>query len=321
MTTENGSGTSRSDFLKQAAGATLAVAGAGVGAGAIASGAEAANGFTSGKFSLELDGVNCGAIAGVTGGDLDYDVVRDVVVGSDGIQRKHIGQPKYEDFTIQIGSNMSEGFYSWIQDSWDKKYVRKNGAIIAADFNYKEKARREFTDALITEVTIPALDTFLPSGVPVRGTISVKFSAASVADVPGSGAPVIAAKHKAWLCSNFRLIVQGVDTTRVASIDSFTWKQSVQADGSVVLDAGDIGVSFPPASMPSWRRWYNNFAVGGDATDERNGTLELVGQDGTVLDISLFNLGLYRLDPNAGAGIKRVKAELYIERLLPTVNK
>ena len=316
MTVENGHGSSRSAFLKQAAGATLAVAGAGVGAGAIASEAAAANGFTSGKFSLEIDGINCGAIAGVVGGDLDYDVVRDVVVGSDGIQRKSLGQPKYEDFTIQIGSGMSKPMYDWIQASWDKGYVRKNGAIIAADFNYKEKARREFTDALITEVTIPALDK--ASGVPVRGTVTVKFRAASVVEGAGSGAPVQAAKHKAWLCSNFVLVIGGLDTSRVASIDSFTWKQSVQADGSVVLDAGNLGVTFPRASLPSWQRWYDNFAVGGDATDERNGTLELVGQDGTVLNLGLFNLGLYRLWPQQGYW---TKAEMYCERLLPTVNK
>ena len=316
MTTENGRGSSRSGFLKQAAGATLAVAGAGVGAGAVAQRAAAATG--SGRFSLEIGGVNVGAIASVDGGDPDFGVLLDPV-GSDSIQRKHIGNPKFEDFTLAIGSGMGKPMYDWIQASFvDPTRPSFGGAIVGADSNGNEKSRREFTNALITEVTIPALDIFLPSGVPVRGTISVKFSADSVADVPGSGAPVQAAKHKAWLCSNFVLVIGGLDTSRVASIDSFTWKQSVQADGSVVLDAGNLGVTFPRASLPSWQRWYDNFAVGGDATDERNGTLELVGQDGTVLNLGLFNLGLYRLWPQPGYW---AKAEMYCERLLPTVNK
>ena len=35
---------------------------------------------------------------------------------------------------------------------------RKNGAVIAYDFNYKEQARREFFDAIITEIGLPRLD-------------------------------------------------------------------------------------------------------------------------------------------------------------------
>jgi phage tail-like protein len=301
-------GTSRSGFLKQAAGATMVVAGAGVGAGVVAQQAAAASSTSSNRFSLEIDGINVGAVASVSGGVLEYDVV-DLAV-NDHVQRKHLGQPKYEDFTVAIGSGMGKGMYDWIKASFDKGYVRKNGAVIAADFNFNEKARRTFTDALITEVTVPALDAASTAG----GYFTVKFSAASVADVKPSGAPVHAAKQKLWLCSNFRFIVQGVDTTRVASIDSFTWKQSIQADGSAVLDAGDLGVSFPAVSLPSWQHWYNHNALSGVPTDERSGILELVGaQGGAVLDFGLLNLGLFHLDPNAGAGIRRVTAEMYLE--------
>jgi len=324
MTEENGNGNSRSAFLKQAAGATLAVAGAGVGVGAIAQQAAAASGaYASGHFSLEIDGVNVGAIAGVSGGVLGYDVVLDPVdpASGDNIQHKHLGQPKYEDFTIQIGSGMSKPMYDWIKASFDKGYVRKSGAVVSADFNHNEKARREFTNALITEVTIPALDG--ASKDPAY--LTVTFSPETVTNVPGSGLPVQAPKQKAWLPANFKLVIQGVDTTRVASVDSFTWKQKIIENPtgglSVVLDAGDLAVAFPGASLPSWQRWYDSFPTSGFTNEERNGVLELVGQDGTVLDVSLFNLGLYRLDPNSGAGQRRVKAELYCERLLPTVNK
>ena len=34
----------------------------------------------------------------------------------------------------------------------------------------------------------------------------------------------IASKHKAWLCSNFRFEMGGLPCSRVATIDSFTWK-------------------------------------------------------------------------------------------------
>ena len=321
MSSEESQGTSRSGFLKQAAGATIAVAGAGVGAGALAQQADAATGFTSGRFSLEIDGVNVGAIAGVAGGVPEYGVALDPV-GSDSIQRKHVTGIKWEPFSIRVGCGMGKGMYDWIQNSFDKGSVRKNGAVISADFNLNEKARREFTNALITEVTFPALDG--ASKDPAY--LTVTFSPDSVADVPPSGLPVQAARQKAWLPANFRLVIDGVDTTRVASIDSFTWKQKIienpTGGSSVVLDAGDLGVFFPSASLPSWQRWYDNFAVGGDATDERHGILELVGASGAVLDLDLSNLGIYQLKGDTlGSSARRFKVKCYCERLLPTVNK
>jgi hypothetical protein len=314
--------TSRSAFLKQAAGTTMVVAGAGVGAGAFAPQA-AASSVTSGLFSLELDGVNVGRLAGADGGGLEYDVVLDPAdpASGDNVQRKHIGGVKYEDFTIQVGSNMDKGMYEWVKDTFDKGYAPKSGALIKAEHlggvNYNEKSRREFSQAFITEVTIPALDGASKDAA----YINVKFSTPSVTDVAGSGAPVVKPRPRAWLQSNFRLIIKGVDTTQVASVDSFSWRiVSRPASSSArLIDPSPIGVSFPAVSLPSWQRWYDNFAVGGDATDERTGILELVGQDGAVLDVGLSNLGIYLLKPSAEK-IKRFNVELYVEKLSLDVN-
>ena len=313
MAMESGRGTSRSGFLKQAAGATMVVAGAGVGAGAIAQSAAAASSI--GRVSLEIDGVNCGALARADGGGRAHTVVWDSV-GSDHIQRKHVGQPKYEDFTFQVGSGMGQPMYDWIKASFDQGYVRKSGALIAADFNYNEKARRSFSDALITEVTIPALDIRPPLAVGDSCYIIMTCPALTVADVTPSGLPEQAAKQKAWLCSNFVLEIDGVDTSRVTKIDSFTWKNSTAADGSSVLEVSDIGVTFPRASLPSWKRWYDSLGSGAD--DERNGTLTLVGaQGGAVVTIGLGRLGINELLPDAPFGTTsgRVKVEMYCEEV------
>ena len=322
MSSEESRGTSRSGFLKQAAGATIVVAGAGAGAAAIAQQAAAGRGIIKQiPPSLEIDGVNVGALASATGGDIEYDVLADAVAAGENVPHKHLGQPKYEDFTIQIGSGMRKDMMQWITDSMDKGSVRKNGAIVTADFNFNEKARREFTDALITSVTVPKLDGSSKDAA----YFTVTFAPTTVTDVPGSGQPVHAPKQKAWLPSNFRLIVDGVDTTEVSSIDSFTWKQLVQSDGSVVLDAGDLAVYFDRASLPSWEEWYDNFAVGGDATDERSGILEVVGAPGGgVLDIGFSNLGLFELIgtpsnrgiPTSSAATNRTaKAAMYCGRV------
>jgi hypothetical protein len=303
---EAASGTSRRVFLGRAAGAAVAVAGAGVGAGAIASSAGAAThrSYTAGRFALELDGVDCGWMVGLDGGDRDLAVVLDPV-GSDGIQRKHVGNVKYEDLTLQVGSAMAKPMYDWIKASFDKGYVRKNGAIIAADYNYKEKRHTEMSQAFISSVTIPHLDG--ASKDPAY--LAVSLSPTKLTDTTPSGAPVQAAKQKAWIPSNFVFEVGGVDTSRVASIDSFTWKCTVADDGSFVLDVSDIGVTFPKTSLSSWQKWYDSLAGGAD--DERQGALTIVGASGLAITIGLENLGLYRLLPTVN---KRVKAEMYCER-------
>jgi len=307
------SGTSRRAFLGRAAGAAAVVAGAGVGAGAIAGSAAAAakppRTYTAGHFALELGGLPCGFMVGLDGGDPDLAVDLDLV-GSDSIQRKHIAGVKYEDFTLQVGSGMGKPMYQWIKDSFDKGYVRKNGSIVSADFNYREKRNTSMSQAFISSVTIPALDG--ASKDPAY--LAVSLTPGKLTQSPPSGQPVQAARSKAWLQSNFVFELDGLDTSRVASIDSFTWKCGVAADGSQVLEVSDIAVSFPKQDLSSWRQWYDGLA--GGANDERRGALTLVGaHNGAVITFGLGNLGLYRLSRDPAAPGRRVKAEMYCEEM------
>jgi hypothetical protein len=302
-------GTSRRTFLGRAAGAAAVAAGAGVGAGAFAGSAAAADQrtYTAGRFSLDIDGVSVGKFVGLDGGERELDVVLDAV-GTDYYQHKHVANIKWNDFTMQIGSGMSKPMYQWIKDSFDKgSYSRKNGAIISCDFNYREKSRNSISQAFISEVTIPALDG--ASKDPAYVAVSVSAPKVTT-DKSSAGTPVLTPKQKSWLPSNFVFEIDGVDTSRVATVDSFTWKCAIAPDGSQILDVSDIGVTFPASSVSSWQQWFSNLARGAD--DERNGGLTLVGaQNGAVVTVGLYNLGLYRLLPTVN---KRVKAEMYCER-------
>ncbi len=305
------SSTSRRGFLGRAAGAAAVVAGAGVGAGALTQSAAAAGqrSYTAGRFALEIDGVNTGLVAGVDGGRLEGDVVLDTPVGGDLFQRKHIGGVKYEDFTVQVGSGMSKPMYDWIKASFDKGYVRKGGAILAADFNYKEKSRSTASTMSISALTVPALD----GASKEHGYLAVDISCPQVTTGKPTGQDIrgqLGSKQKAWMCSNFVFEVAGADTSRVATVDSFTWKCSIAADGSVLMDVSDIVVTFPRADVSSWQQWYRSMMSGAD--DERDGALTLKGASGgAVVTFSFENLGLYRLLPTVN---KRVQAEMYCER-------
>ncbi|MEK7863562.1 MAG: phage tail protein, partial [Chloroflexota bacterium] len=113
--------------------------------------------YVAGNFFFTLDGAGAGFLKSVDGGSVYADVVNEQV-GTSGFAKKHIGQPKYEDFSLQIGFSMSKAVYDWISASWKMNYMRKNGSIQASDYKGDVKATREFVDALITETRIPACD-------------------------------------------------------------------------------------------------------------------------------------------------------------------
>src|SRR4051794_33951719 len=154
MSDEVERGTSRSGFLKQAAGATVAVASAGIGAGALASTAAASGKtYVAGHFELFLDDgtgnlVSVGSPAGIAGGGPELEVIPDPV-GSDNVQRYRPGRPVFGNITFECGARMGKPMYDWIKASFDHKYERKNGAIHAADYNRLDKGGRAISTAFI----------------------------------------------------------------------------------------------------------------------------------------------------------------------------
>ena len=54
---------------------------------------------------------------------------------------------------------MSRAVFEWIAASWKGDYSRKNGAIAACNEEYVVTSEREFLNALLTEATIPAMDS------------------------------------------------------------------------------------------------------------------------------------------------------------------
>jgi hypothetical protein len=299
---------SRSDFLKQAAGAAAVVAGVGAGAGALAEPASAVL-FNPKEYKfLELDGVNVGRLADASGGDAGFAVV---IAGfdSNGNPDKQIGRPIFRDFTLEIGSAMSKPMYDWIHASFADPTVRKSGAIIVSDFNYNEVARRTFTNAQITSVATPRLLN-RPQSFPA---MTVTFAADSVSDDTPSSTPVSGARQKAWLCSNFRFECKNLPANRVASIDSFTWKAARVAGSPPRTDPGDLSCVIAPAGEAAWTQWYDNFALGGDSSDERDALLTVYGQ---VPQLPLFTwtfrrLGISTLVPSSPLG--KMTAEMYCE--------
>jgi len=285
----------------------------------------------SSNFLLNLDGALCGFVKSVDGGGIAAEVIHEPS-GPSHFVKKHIGPLKYEDFTLQIGLSMAKAVYDWIAASWAGNTMRKNGAIIAADYRLEARSAREFFNALITETTIPAMDA--SSKEPAYLTLklapeSTRFNKASgkVTGVGGKG------RQKLWLPSNFRLEIAGLDCKRVSGIEAFTVKQQFMAhdigEGRDYLNEPgrlefpNLKIALPESVAQTWMDWHEDFVIKGNNDDsrEKHGALIFLASDRKreLARVNFYNLGIFRLapqKPEASADrIKRLTVELYCERM------
>ena len=340
----------RREFLKALGATAAAVAGTGCGVGA----AESVAGITTAaaadatvpvgtdeealisprrttiKYGVELDGTFAGWVQSAEGGGAVGDVVTEKQ-GPDGISKKHLAGVKYEDITVNCGTGMSKAFYQWIQDTLGLKGARKNGAIIESDFNARERSRMEFTNALISEVGLPALDASSRATAKMTLKITPEFTRLKA----GSGGQIKfeSSFQVKWRTSDFKLKIDGLDdaTSRALKIEAITIKQKVvenpigenrdPAQQPAGLDFSDLAVSVADSHAKSFYDWHQDFVIQGNNGDdqERSGTLDyLDSRLRPLFTLTFSHLGIYRLDkqsPVARDQILTVKGEMYVERI------
>ncbi|MBZ0236603.1 MAG: phage tail protein [Deltaproteobacteria bacterium] len=118
--------------------------------------------FSGAHFCLELDGISkksadLPTLRSVEGGGVQADVLS-YQMGENGDVWRQLGKPKYSDIKLGLGMADVDGFRLWLNQFLKGEHSRKNGAIIAADYNYIERARREFTEAMIVGLGLPKWD-------------------------------------------------------------------------------------------------------------------------------------------------------------------
>ncbi len=183
--------------------------------------------YSAAHFALELDGKkDVGLFKSIEGGGVKTELVKYQNGGEFGTFFR-LGKPKYEDFKIQVGMAMSKPFYEWIKAFFSGEPVRKTGAVVAADFYYNERARREFDQAMITELGFPKLDGTDKGACHMTVTISPE----TVVYKPGSNAKLQQLsgfnRQKLWAACNFAFVLDGFEDAckRVTKVDAFSIKQ------------------------------------------------------------------------------------------------
>jgi hypothetical protein len=280
-------------------------------------------GYSASRFALQVDGQSAGALREASGGGAYAEVVPERP-GPDGVVRKHLGPPKFEDITVVGGAGLSPGFWAWMRDMVEGRPMRRNGELIAADYNYKEQSAIVFDRALITEVTFPALDASSQDAV----SLTVKLTPELTRRRKGSGASVQAKldpKTKQWLSSNFRLTIDNLPAPRVARVESFSIKQRLADTGAGAfrdddkrpgaLELSNLVITLPEADAEPFQAWLEDSVVKGNG-QERAASLELLGPDmkATLLQLDFQGVGITRItrEPRDDASA-RVRIELYVE--------
>jgi tail tube protein gp19 len=281
----------------------------------------------AGNFSLTLDGTACGFVKSVEGGDISAPVVVGKT-GPEGFAHKTIGPPVHEELKLEIGLGMTAAVYDWIAATWSQDFEAKNGSVVAADANLQAKSAREFTNALLTETTVPALD----ASSKTAAYLTVSIAPESTHSVKASGklaAPKTTAK--AFLPMNFRLDLDGVDTKKVTKIDAFTVRVRV-GTAAKLGERRDIGrvptatefpnlfVTFAEAGSATWTSWFDDFVIKGNQKD-RSGAIVLLSPDrkSELGKVTLHNVGICALrHPHQQAAsdkVARLTAELFCDRM------
>jgi T4-like virus tail tube protein gp19 len=187
--------------------------------------------YAAAHFGLELGSgsdKDVGLVRSIEGGGVSAEVMT-YQFGENYDVWRQLGKPKYEDIKVQVGMAASEGFYTWMSEFFNGKGTRKSGAIVAADFWYKERARRKFEEALITEIAIPKFDGSDKNAAYMNVTMApekIVFVKGDNSDLKYDFDPQ---HQKLWTSCNFALTIDGFGDklSRVTKIDGFTIKQKV----------------------------------------------------------------------------------------------
>lgn len=288
--------------------------------------------YAAAHFALELDSIDSlGVFRSVEGGGIKADVM--TYQNSGTYERwRQLGKPKFEDIKLQVGMAMSKPFYDWIKDFFSGIPSRKNGAIIAADFFYNERARREFSEAMIKEVVFPALKAddkntaYMTVALAVENMLFKKGEGGRKI-VQGAGTD----SQKSWKVCNFIFSIDGFACCqRVTKVDSFTIKQNPIEYNSGgrrsasktpgPIDFPQISFSLPEADAQPLFDHFKARGVEGELPGRLHGQIETFDNEkDTRFTLQFFNADILNIQPDkSDAGseeIKQVKVDLYVESM------
>lgn len=292
--------------------------------------------YSSAQFLLELAGYKTSTVRSIEGGKISTEILTyqsNLSPAKGGYLRQN-GKLKYEPIKVTSSLAASTGLWTWMQSFVNGEGVRHNGAMVAACFDYKERARRTFKEALIEEVAITAFDG--NSKNPANVTITIQAETL-VYEQPSGNAVIKADEDPAVLeqhvsSHNFLFTYMPVSTNplpRVTKVDGFSVKcKTIDYHHAGRLDpiklAGKIempNIAFylpEPDAEPFYKMMRD--AAGGNRPDPAEASLEFFNSakesKGTFKfhGCRVFSAAPDKLDAS-NEDVRQVKVEMAIEGL------
>ena len=290
--------------------------------------------YVAAHFALELDQKkDVGLFKSIEGGGAKQEAIK-YQNGGEAMTFYSQGRLKFEDFKVSVGMSMSQVFYDWISNFFAGIPDRKTGAVVAADFYYNERARREFDQAMITEVAFPKLSGDDKGACYLQVTIKpemVKYkegSGAKIEQNAGFNA------QKLWAACNFDFKIDGFEQAcrRVISIESFTLKQKPAEynDGMTRqtilvpsrIEYPSLVFMLPEADAKAFTKHHEKYAIKGEVPpDERlHGEINTYDNQGGKLFTVQFGGGIitnltHDKSDASSEDVKKVKIEMQTETM------
>jgi len=294
--------------------------------------------FTGGQFALELDGSTVGFLNSIDGGHFKSEEVKNMSGRDNYLTTKFPGKPKYEDITIQVGMANSPDFWGWIKSTVKDKPERRNGAIVVYDFKHRERQRRSFYNALVSEVGFPALDASAKTAAML--TVKISPERMRMEEPQGTRGGVSygqneLAKQKLWLCNNFNFSLdrfKGDVSLRNAKIEAFAIKQGIMLNPigrhldthkyAARMEKPTLQISLPQSDVKLWMEWYDKCVHHGNYIGElTNGFITYYASDQKteLMTLNLENVGITSIEFDKleahKEGVAKVKVSLYVETM------
>jgi hypothetical protein len=333
-------GVSRRSFLEQAGWWAAGVVALGAGGLDVLAprraSAAAQRPFAAGRFFLTLDGGPPVSLLSFEGGTARGEVVAESLAAKLGGSKKHIAGHRFEPIRLRAGLAGSKPLLDRVQNLLAGGASRLTGSVVVADLEMKAQRRLDFFDALLGEVTFPALDAASKEAAFVDVTLVPERTDW----VEAKGEPVgldARAPSKKVLLSSFALEIPGVDCSGVQKVEALTIKASVpDAAGvgrtrlkmPVGLELPNLVIAVAQAKAKDFLDWHQSFVVGGKNEDEAEKSAELMlldaGRKEALLTLAFAHVGIFAAAPAPAAAqadaIARVKAEMYCESMsLPLI--
>lgn len=267
--------------------------------------AAGARAYRIGAFAMTLgnDGY-AGYIRKVDLGKVKGELVTHNLGGSN-VQKKHIAKMSHDPISFEVGVGMGKALYDWIKSSFEMKHVLRDGEILVGDHDYRCVRRIVFSNATITEISLPKFDAKGKEGL--YFTIKIQPETVRMMDGDNKNIQVIVGdKQKQHQSTNFRVDAGGLPTRNVMSIDALKWTQKVtehavgeHLESQYVPTAVEVGTYKVTVASVDYTPWYekaNQWFMQGNRSEAQEMTHEItiLGPDAKqeVASIILENCGM-----------------------------